>query len=69
MADTGGRQAIAGQISDIDGKLDILINNAGTAWGDRYVDYPTEAFDKVLELNVTTVFAMTRDLTPLLEQA
>ena len=29
----------------------------------------TEAFDKVLKLNVTTVFAMTRDFTPLLEKA
>jgi NAD(P)-dependent dehydrogenase (short-subunit alcohol dehydrogenase family) len=28
-----------------------------------------EAFDKVLQLNVATVFAMTRDFTPLLEAA
>ena len=67
--DASAREQLVSRISDIDGKLDILINNAGTAWGDSFEDYPTEAFDKVLELNVTTVFAMTRDLTPLLEKA
>ena len=67
--DPSAREQLVSRISDIDGKLDILINNAGTAWGDSFEDYPTEAFDKVLELNVTTVFAMTRDLTRLLEEA
>jgi NAD(P)-dependent dehydrogenase (short-subunit alcohol dehydrogenase family) len=51
--DPSAREQLVSRISDIDGKLDILINNAGTAWGDSFEDYPTEAFDKVLELNVT----------------
>jgi NAD(P)-dependent dehydrogenase (short-subunit alcohol dehydrogenase family) len=67
--DAGAREQLVSRISEDDGKLDILINNAGTAWGDSYEDYAIEAFDKVLELNVTTVFAMTRDFTPLLEEA
>jgi len=67
--DVTARERLISRISEVDGKLDILINNAGTAWGDSYEDYATEAFDKVLELNVTTVFAMTRDFTPLLERA
>lgn len=64
--DAQARQKLFSTISDADGKLDILINNAGTAWGDQYEDYSTDAFDKVLKLNVTTVFALTRDFTPLL---
>lgn len=67
--DGAAREQLASRISEVDGKLDILINNAGTAWGDNYEEYTTEAFDKVLKLNVTTVFAMTRDFTPLLEKA
>lgn len=67
--DAAAREQLESRVADVDGKLDILINNAGTAWGDRYEDYATEAFDKVLELNVTTVFAMTRDFTPLLGKA
>ncbi len=67
--DADAREQLVSRIGDAEGKLDILINNAGTAWGDQYEDYPTEAFDKVLELNVTTVFALTRDFTPLLDKA
>lgn len=63
------REQLVADIGDADGKLDILVNNAGTAWGDCYEDYAVEAFEKVLELNVTTVFALTRDFTPLLEKA
>lgn len=67
--DAAARGELASVIGAADGKLDILINNAGTAWGDTYESYSLEAFDKVLELNVETVFAMTRDMTPLLEKA
>jgi len=67
--DATAREKLVAEIDGVDGRLDILINNAGTAWGDRYEDYAIEAFDKVLELNVTTIFAMTRDFTPLLENA
>jgi len=67
--DATAREQLISKISEVDGKLDILINNAGTAWGDSYENYAVEAFDKVLQLNVATVFAMTRDFTPLLEKA
>jgi NAD(P)-dependent dehydrogenase (short-subunit alcohol dehydrogenase family) len=67
--DAGARRELAEILSGHEGKLDILVNNAGTSWGDRYEDYAAEAFDKVFRLNVSSVFAMTRDFTPLLERA
>ena len=67
--DEQARARLVAQIGAEDGKLDILINNAGTTWGERFEDYGTDGFDKVLRLNVTTVFALTRDCTPLLEKA
>ena len=67
--DAEARRELFRQIEETDGKLDILVNNAGTAWGDTYEGYAEEAFDKVLKLNVGTVFAMTRDFTPLLDSA
>ena len=67
--DADARQRLIASISDGDGKLDILVNNAGTAWGDTYENHAVEAFDKVMQLNVAAVFAMTRDFTPLLEKA
>ena len=39
--DAHAREKLVSRISDVDGKLDILINNAGTAWGDRFEDHST----------------------------
>merc|ERR1711924_263339 len=47
--------------------LHILINNAGATWGAPYGEYPDEAWQKVMDLNVRHVFNLTQDLTPLLE--
>lgn len=38
------------------GHVDILINNAGATWGAPAEDYPLEAWDKVMNLNVRSVF-------------
>lgn len=42
--------------------IDILINNAGTTWGSPSLDYPAEAWDKVIALNLTSVFLLTREV-------
>lgn len=66
VADTNDRHQLLNALRQREGELNILINNAGTSWGGSYEDYPDEAFAKVLRLNVSALFAMTRDLTPLL---
>jgi gluconate 5-dehydrogenase len=38
------------------GHIDILVNNAGASWGAPAEDYPAEAWDKVMNLNVRSVF-------------
>ncbi len=38
------------------GPIDILVNNAGATWGAPAADYPLEAWDKVMNLNVRSVF-------------
>ena len=38
------------------GKLDILVNNAGTTWGAPAEDHPLEAWDKLVNLNLTGTF-------------
>jgi len=37
----------------------VLINNAGTTWGAPLEEYPDEAFDKVMRLNVRAAFRVT----------
>jgi NAD(P)-dependent dehydrogenase (short-subunit alcohol dehydrogenase family) len=51
------------------GELHILVNNAGATWGEPYETYPWKAFDRVLSVNVTGLFQLTRELTPMLKKA
>jgi gluconate 5-dehydrogenase len=38
------------------GRIDILVNNAGATWGAPMENYPLEAWDKVMNLNVRSLF-------------
>ena len=38
------------------GQIDILVNNAGATWGAPMAEHPLEAWDKVMNLNVRSVF-------------
>jgi NAD(P)-dependent dehydrogenase (short-subunit alcohol dehydrogenase family) len=42
------------------GQIDILINNAGASWGAPAEDYPVEAWDKVMNLNIRSIFLVTQ---------
>ena len=42
------------------GAVDILVNNAGATWGAPAEDYPTAAWDKVMNLNIRSVFLFSR---------
>jgi gluconate 5-dehydrogenase len=42
------------------GQVDILVNNAGTSWGAPAEDYPLEAWDKVMNLNVRSMFLLSQ---------
>jgi len=38
------------------GQIDILVNNAGATWGAPAEDYPLLAWDKVMNLNIRSLF-------------
>jgi len=42
------------------GQIDILVNNAGATWGAPAEDHPVEAWDKVMNLNVRSIFLMSQ---------
>lgn len=42
------------------GSIDILINNSGATWGAPVADMPKEAWDKVIDTNVTGTFLMSQ---------
>ena len=44
------------------GRVDVLVNNAGAAWGAPAEDHPIDAWDKVMNLNVRGYFILSQYL-------
>ncbi|GJJ01920.1 gluconate 5-dehydrogenase [Duganella rhizosphaerae] len=42
------------------GHIDILVNNAGASWGAPAEDHPLEAWDKVMNLNIRSIFVVSQ---------
>jgi NAD(P)-dependent dehydrogenase (short-subunit alcohol dehydrogenase family) len=68
-----GCEALAAQVAQIfNGQLHVLVNNAGTSWGEPMSRESSTkinwGFDKVFDLNVKGLFYLTRACRPLLAQ-
>ena len=64
-----GIEELAAEIARRESRLDILINNAGVAWGNTFEEFPEKGWDKVMDLNVKTPFFLTQKLHGLLKAA
>ncbi len=64
-----GCKVLAAEIASHEQKLDILINNAGVAWGEEYLSFPEAGWDKVMDTNVKGLFFLTQALHPQLKAA
>lgn len=42
------------------GQIDILVNNSGATWGEKAENMPLEAWQKVINVNVTGTFLMSK---------
>jgi NAD(P)-dependent dehydrogenase (short-subunit alcohol dehydrogenase family) len=60
---------LASEIEARERALHILVNNAGATWGASFEAFPESGWDKVMDLNVKSVFFLTQRLTKLLEAA
>jgi gluconate 5-dehydrogenase len=47
---------LAAETTDRFGRIDVLVNNAGTAWADPVEDTPLRGWQKVVDVNLTGVF-------------
>jgi gluconate 5-dehydrogenase len=50
--------AVLGRTRAEYGRVDILVNNAGATWGAPVVEMPLDAWQKVMQTNVTGTFVM-----------
>lgn len=64
-----GMQHLADEMAKREDKLDILINNAGAAWGQDYLEFTEAGWDRTMDLNVKTPFFLTQKLHNLLVAA
>ncbi len=64
-----GVMDLAGQVRARVGKLNILMNNAGTTWGTELGKFPHHAWQRVMAVNVAGLFSLTQELLPELEAA
>jgi 2-deoxy-D-gluconate 3-dehydrogenase len=69
MSTVDGCNKLAAEIIKLEPKLDILVNNAGAAWGAPFDEFPEAGWDKVMNLNVKSLFFLTKALAKPLRAA
>ena len=62
LADRSAVRRLIDSLESLDRLPDILVNNAGTIHRSPAVDYPLDAWDRLLEVNLTAPFVLARDL-------
>jgi NAD(P)-dependent dehydrogenase (short-subunit alcohol dehydrogenase family) len=63
VCDLGSRDSIAPVVDEILARykrVDILVNNAGATWGAPAEEHPLEAWDKLVNVNLTGTFVITQ---------
>ncbi|KAL4917880.1 hypothetical protein BDW62DRAFT_201431 [Aspergillus aurantiobrunneus] len=59
-------ERLVAEVSKTTDHVDILFANAGATWGEKFEKFPESGFDKVLDLNVKSVFFTIQKFHPLL---
>ena len=67
LTDMNEMDKLVTKIKNKETKLNILVNNAGAAWGASFDDFPEIGWDKVMDTNVKSVFFLTQKLVDILE--
>lgn len=69
LSTMAGVEKLAAELMERETKLDVLVNNAGANWGAPIDDFPESGWDKVMNLNVKSIFFLTQKLLPVLRAA
>jgi NAD(P)-dependent dehydrogenase (short-subunit alcohol dehydrogenase family) len=69
LSSMAGVEQLVQEISTREPQLDVLVNNAGANWAEELESYPESGWDKVMTLNLKSIFFLTRSLLPRLRAA
>lgn len=69
MSTVAGIEAFVAELSQHESRIDILINNAGANWAAPIEDFPEKGWDKVMDINIKSIFFATQKFLPLLKAA
>ncbi|MEJ8765526.1 SDR family oxidoreductase [Oceanobacillus sp. HCA-5259] len=62
VTDEGQVKEVVQEVIQEFGKIDILINNSGATWGASVEEMPLEAWEKVIDVNVTGTFLVSKEV-------
>jgi len=68
LKDKAGCDALCREIAKKTDRVTVLLNNSGATWGDKYTDFPGSGWDKIMGLNVKSMFYTVVGLEPLLKK-
>ena len=69
LSDPASIEALVATLRDSVGRLDVLVNNAGIAWGRKVEETSLEAWRQLMAVNLDAVFLLTREALPLLRDS
>ena len=62
LATLEGVTAFADAVKAREGQVHILVNHAGATWGAEFEEFPEAGWDKIMDLNVKSLFFLTQQL-------
>lgn len=68
LSSLDGIEKLVAAISEREEKIDILINNAGANWAAPVEDFPEAGWDKVMDINIKSIFFTLQKFLPLLKK-
>lgn len=69
VTNTADIDALVQYTLDHFGRIDVLVNNSGTSWGEPALDLSLQAWQKVLAVNVTGTFLMSQRVARVMKDA
>ncbi|KAB5515070.1 hypothetical protein GE09DRAFT_1160848 [Coniochaeta sp. 2T2.1] len=66
LKDKAGCDALCAEVRRRTDRLTVLVNNSGATWAAAYDDFPESGWDKIMALNVKSIFYVTAGLHALL---